>query len=219
MLENLRRLPIEVLERFLEIRDAKKCGIPLELANYILQINEAHNLHRRYRSITTCANVLRKKCVENGWKNLSIPTCKSRIFDAITFFTSDCTVTSAAWDHYYADELENLKDVALVARDLGMVYKCTIKAREFRKAASANIVDPNRQRFRYQLVTPDLTMARMGVRDSVGLLKAYEEGLQIIATREASQTDKDRLEKDLSLSLGIGKYVEYVEIKDDEGED
>lgn len=213
MLNNVRRLPAEVLERFLECRDAKKCGIQKDLANYILQINDAFILHKQYRSVTTCAEVFRRK-----WQDLSLSTCKTRIYDSISFFNSGSTVTASEWNNYFADLQMDLADACMTDHDWNGVDRAWTKARNWRLEAAKNIIDPERQRFRWQLVSPDLTSDRMGVK-GVGLLNAYKEGLEIIASRDASQADKDRLTKDLSLSLGVGDYVNFEEMLEEDEQD
>jgi hypothetical protein len=197
MIEHLQKLPVDVLERFLEVRDAKSMGIPPALADYILQVNEASNLHRRYHSITECARKLQKQYPE-----LSIATCKKRIYDAINYFNSDCTVTSEAWNLYYADQFEKLKEVNLVAHDLREARICMERARAYRIEASANIINPDRIKFKPQIVSAEMELERMGIKKK-GLLEAYRKALKIIDSRDISQNDKNRLKTEVETELGI----------------
>ncbi len=197
MIEHLQKLPPEIVERFLETRDAKRTGIAPVLADYILQVNEASNLFRRYRSVTECARRLQK-----SYPALSISTCKSRIYDSINYFNSDCTVTSDAWNLYFADQMMKLSEVNLVAHDLKEARVCFEKARAYRIAASANAINPDRVKFKPQIVSADMELQRMGIKRK-GILEAYSQGLKIINDRDVSQNDKDRLKKELSVELGI----------------
>lgn len=197
MIEHLQKLPVEVVERFLEIRDAKKTGIPQELADYILQVNEASNLHRRYQSITECAKRLQKV-----YPKISIATCKSRIYDAINYFNSDCSVTSEAWNNYFADQMMKLAEVNLVAHEMREVRVCFEKARAYRIAASANAINPDRIRFRPQIVSADMELSRMGIKKK-GLLDAYRKAVKLIENRDISLSDKERLKTELETELGI----------------
>ncbi|QIK56061.1 hypothetical protein G7051_17525 [Dysgonomonas sp. HDW5B] len=209
MLENLQRLPVEIVERFLEVRDAKKVGISPALADYILELNEASNLHRKYRSVSECANKLRIT-----YPHLSIPTCKSRIYDAINFFNSDCSVTSPAWNNYFADQMMKLADICLVAHDFGQVDRCWTKARNWRIEASANVIDPKLISFKPQIVSADITLKRMGVSSPKGILKAWEEAQTIIKSRDISQSEKDRLLDEVANELNI-ETVDYKDVNED----
>ncbi len=197
MIENLQKLPVEIVERFLETRDAKATGVPEPLAEYILQVNEATNLLRRYQSITDCAKRLQKV-----YPKLSISTCKSRIYDSINYFNSDCNVTSDAWNLYFADQMMKLFEVNLVAHNLREARICTEKARAYRIEASANAVNPDRIRFKPQIVSADMQLDRMGIKRK-GILGAYKQAVDIISQRDISQKDKDRLKSEIQMELGV----------------
>lgn len=209
MLEHLQRLPIEVVQSFLEKKDAESAGIKLALANYILQINDAYNLNRTYRNVSECARRLRLLHPELE----SLPAAKSRVYDAIEFFNANCTVTAPAWNSYYADVMKNLADVNLKALDLKEARRCFEKAREYDLAASANRIDPRRVQFKHQIVSPDVHLPRMGVTP-VGILRAWEEAKKIIVSRDISQSEQKRLMTEAGRELDTLKYTDYEEIED-----
>ena len=211
MLEHVQRLPVEVVERFLTIRDHKKIGITEALGNYILELNTASNLYRKYRSTSECARQLQKL-----YPKLSIPTCRSRICDAINFFNTDCTVTAAAWDNYFADYMMNLADVNLVAQNTSEARRCAENARKYRLAAAANIISPERIRFKPQIVSADVKLDRMMDTSAKGILAAWKEIEQIIDTREISQAEKDRLKNEAGRELDIRKYTEFEALDDED---
>ncbi len=206
MLEHLQQLPIEVVQTFLEHRDSRKAGIKEALANYIVQINDAFNLNKKYRNVSECARRLRLIHPE-----LSMPTCKSRVYDAIEFFNADCTVTANAWNSYYADIMKNLADINLVAQDLKEARRCFERAREFDLAASANRIDPRRIQFKHQIVSADLQLDRMGIQPK-GILQAYKEALDIIKNRDIPQAEKERLKGEVQRELNI-EDSDYEEIE------
>lgn len=197
MLEHLQRLPLEVVERFLDIRDAKSLGIPEKLAQYILQINEAYNLNRKYRSVSDCAVQLRRKYPE-----LTLPTAKSRVYDSINFFNIDCSVTAPAWDNYFADKMMDLADVNLVAHKFSEVRRCFELAHKYRSRASANIISPERTKFKPQIVSAEMKLERMGLKEN-GILEAWRRGKAIIENFQVPTTAKDDLINDLQRELGI----------------
>lgn len=205
MIEHLQKLPVDVVERFLQVRDSKKVGIPPALADYILEVNEASNLHRKYQSITECA-----KQLQRAYPHLSIATCKKRIYDAINYFNTDCTVTSEAWNLYFADMMMKLSEVNLVAHDMREARICFERAREYRIAASANAINPDRVKFKPQIVSAEMELERMGIKRK-GLLDAYKKAMSIIDSRDISSTDKGRLKKEVETELGISE-VDYENI-------
>ncbi len=197
MIEHLNKLSPEVVERFLEIRDAKKVGIPESLAQYILQVNEASNLNRRIHSITECAKTLQK-----SYPDLSIHTCKQRVYDAINYFNSDCTVTSEAWNIYFADQMMKLMEVNLIAHDFKEARICHERARAYRIEASSNTIDPSMKKFKPQLVSADMELERMGVKKQ-GLLGAYRKAVDIINKRDIPDSEKKRLISEVEMELNI----------------
>ena len=141
----------------------------LKLADYILQINEASSLNRKFHSISECA-----KKLHQSFPELSIHTCKSRIYDAINYLNQDCTVTSEAWYLYYADMFMKLFEVNLVGHNFREARNCLQKSCEYRIKASANAIDPDRIKFKHQIVSADMELARMGVKKQ-GILNAYKK--------------------------------------------
>ena len=207
MIEHLRKLPTELVERFLELRDAKKLGIPEKLGNYILQLNMAANLNKKIHSISECAKRLQEQFPE-----LSLSTCKSRIYDAINYLNDGCSVTSESWNLYYADMFMRLFEVNIVSHNMKEARTCLQKARDYRIIASDTAVDPDRIRFKQQIVSPDIMLDRMGVKKK-GLLDSYNKAMNIIESLEATDGEKERLAREVSKELNISD-TPYEEVAD-----
>ncbi|NDV45809.1 hypothetical protein D0T49_01930 [Paludibacter sp. 221] len=205
MIEHLQKLSPEIVERFLESREAEPLGIPPKLADYILQLNEASNLHRTNHSITECA-----KKLQQSYPELSIHTCKSRIYDAINYLNSDCTVTSEAWLLYYADMFMKMFEVNIIAHNFREARTCLQRSCEYRIKASANAIDPERIRFKPQIVSPDIELERMGVKRR-GLLEARKRAREIIIKQGFSDTENRRLFEEVDSELNI-QDTNYEEI-------
>lgn len=201
-LPQLQKLSVEVVQRFLDVRDARACGIAPALADYILQVNFASNLHKKYASITECAKKLQQE-----YSELSIHTCRQRIYDAVNYFNCDCNVTSEAWNNYFADQMMSLRDVNLVAHNFKEARLCMQEARKYRIEASSNIIDPRLKEFKPQIVSPDLEIQRMGVKGQ-GLLKAYNQAKEIIMKRDIPDSEKKRLVEEIERELNISE-AEY----------
>jgi len=197
MIEHLQKLPPETVEQFLSSRDAESLGIPKKLADYILQINEASNLNKKYHSISECAKKLKQSFPE-----LSLRTCKSRIYDAINYLNDDCTVTSEAWYLHYADMFMKLFEVNLVGHNFREARTCLQKSCEYRIKASANAIDPERIRFKHQIVSADMELDRMGVKKQ-GILGAYKKALSIIDSTDATDKEKQRMVEEVERELNI----------------
>jgi hypothetical protein len=205
MIENLRKIPPENIKIFLETRNAESLGIPSDLSSYILQINDAVTLLEENKSITSCAREL-----QNKWPELSIHTCKKRIYDAINYFNADCSVTAEAWNLYFADVMMELAKENHNACEFQEERLCYEKAREYRLAACSSSVDPERKKFKHQIVSPDVELERMFIKKN-GLLNAYKKATAIIGNIDAPDSEKKRLMDEVERELNITD-VEHEEI-------
>lgn len=197
MIEQVKKLPIGILENFLQDRSAEKYGIPPAVAEYIIQINAAQKIHKENRSISEAAIKLQKK-----YPNLAIATCRQRIYDSINFLNTSSTVTAEAWSLYFADEMMKLADLNIINRDFKEARICVEKAKEYRIEAAGSIVDPDRIKFRPQIVSPDIELDRMGIQKK-GLLAAYKKAMKIIDDRDIPETEKVRIRKEVDMELNI----------------
>lgn len=204
MLHLLQRLEPALLERYLQTRDYEKLGIPEPLAKYIEEINYAANLHKKCSSMLSCA-----KKLKDAFPHLSLSTCRSRVNDSINFFYLDCNVTADAWNMYFADQMEKLRDVALVAHNLPVALRCTQEARKYRIEAAAATVNPDETKYKQQIVSPDFLIDRMGL-DRKGLLRAHKMANSIVDSLDASDTEKKRLRDEIESEIPIDD-IDYEE--------
>jgi hypothetical protein len=197
MIEHLKKLSPETVEQFLATREPEILGIPPKLAQYILQINEASTLNKEHHSISVCARILQK-----SFPQLSFHTCKSRIYDAINYLNQNCTVTAEAWYLYYADMFMKLFEVNMVAHNFHEARTCLQKSCDYRIKASANAIDPERIRFKPQIVSADIELDRMGIQKQ-GLLGAYKKAVSIIDSLDTTDIEKQRLINEVENELNI----------------
>jgi hypothetical protein len=204
MIDNLKQLPPEKVERFLKMRTADGTEeIPAPLAKYILQIDRAFELNRKYSSISECARQLQKIYPE-----LSLSTCKNRIYDAINYFyQEEMTVTADKWNLIFADQMMQLRDVNLAAHDLREARICMERAREYRIAASQTAVNPELIKFKEQLISPDIKKERFGIGSS-SIIADYRKALKIIEDRDIPAGEKERLKSELEQALNM-EEIEY----------
>ena len=135
--------------------------------------NEASNLNKKYHSIMECAIKLHE-----SFPQLSVHTCKSRIYDAINYLNDNCSVTSDAWLLYYADMFMKLFEVCLVAHNYQEAGRCLQKSCEYRIKATANAIDPQRIKFKPQIVSPDIVLERMFIKEK-GVLTSFKQALSL----------------------------------------
>jgi hypothetical protein len=206
MIEHLKKLSPEIIEQYLATREAEPLGIPPKLAAYILQITEASTLHKRHHSISECARIL-----QQSFPELSLPTCKSRIYDAINWLYRDSSVTAESWYLYYADMFMKLFEVNLTAHNFREARTCLQKSCDYRIRASANAIDPDRIRFKPQIISPDIELERMGIKRA-GLLLSYKKALSIIDNIDATDAEKQRLVDEVERELNI-KDIPHEEVR------
>jgi len=206
MIEQLKKLSPETIEAYLDTRDDKALGIHPKLAEYILQIDSASKLHKKHRSISECA-----KHLQQLYPALSIHTCKSRIYDSINYLNDACAVTESAWYLYYADVYMKLFEVNLVGHNLKEARVCLRHSLECRIKASSGAVDPDRIRFKHQLVSPDITNERMRL-DNKALLESYRESLLIVRNLDVNDVEAKRLINELKTEYNL-EDTAYEEIK------
>lgn len=197
MIEQVKKIPVEIVEGFLNEKNAVKYGIPEEIANYILQLNSAQIIYKENRSISEAAIKLQKE-----YPKLSLSTCRQRIYDSINFLNTTSTVTAESWNLYFADEMMKLHDLNIISKDFKEARLCLEKARDFRIEAAANIIDPERIKFRPQIVSPDIEIERMGVKKQ-GLLQAYKKAMKLIDQRDIPEVEKKRLKSEVERELNI----------------
>jgi hypothetical protein len=95
-----------------------------------------------------------------------------------------------------------LFEVNLVAHNFREARTCLHKSCDYRIRASASAIDPERIRFKPQLVSAEMELERMGVRRQ-GILNAYRQALSIIDTVDASDTEKKRMIDEVEKELNI----------------
>ena len=206
MIEHLKKLSPETIEAFIETRDREALGIPPKLALYILQLNDAAILNKKHHSISECA-----KHLQTLYPELSIPTCKSRIYDSINYLNGDCSVTESAWQLYYADMYMKLFEVNLTAHNFREARTCLHHSKQCRLKASGGAVDPERIKFKPQLVSSDITLERMGI-EKKGLQESLNEAITIIEGLDINDNERERLKKEVYQEYNITD-VEHEEIE------
>ena len=122
----LRKYSIEDLQQFLQTRSSSV--IRTDMQDYILQLDTvARLMHRNRLSVRETVGQLQKE-----WPALTPAQARGIYYDALDYYYFDDTSSAKSWDLVYADQLEDLKTLAIAADKYDVAFKCIIKAHELR---------------------------------------------------------------------------------------
>ncbi len=210
MLDRVKQLSTETLDKYLETRDANAAAIPAELAEYIDWINIAANFSRDNFDRRSVAIQLQEHIEKVLGKPMSINRAQRIVDDSIALLHTDCHITAVEWNALYADRMDQLAELNKSTNNMREARRCTESALRYHVAASDNSVDPALTDFKHQLISPDVKMERMGGRElTAGEIKGMLE--------QYGLTDKEgqRILDEAMLELGIVEDVEFEEVSEE----
>ena len=125
-LTTLRKYSVDDLQQFLQTRTS--AVIRADMQEYILQLDTvARLMHRNRLSVRESIEQLRKE-----WPGLTVAQARGIYYDALDYYYFDDTSSAKSWDMIYADQLEDLKTLAIAADKYDVAFKCIVKAHELR---------------------------------------------------------------------------------------
>lgn len=125
-LTTLRKYSVDDLQQFLQTRTS--AVIRADMQEYILQLDTvARLMHRNRLSVRESIEQLRKE-----WPGLTVAQARGIYYDALDYYYFDDTSSAKSWDMVYADQLEDLKTLAIAADKYDVAFKCIVKAHELR---------------------------------------------------------------------------------------
>lgn len=132
-LEEMQLLDHKLVQEFLQ--SGQSTSIPLALQDYIRKINAVPAVvHHNGATISRCISALRRQ-----FPDMTYSQARGIYEDAMNFFYMDNTVTSDAWDNYYADELDKLARLSLAMDKPETALRAFSKAHELRTRATDRI--------------------------------------------------------------------------------
>ena len=132
-LEELQLLDHKVLQEFLST--GQSVGIPDKLQDYIRKINAIPAIvHYNGAALSKCITALRRQ-----FPDLTYSQARGIYEDAMNFFYMDNTVTSDAWDNYYADQFDKLARLSLGMNKPDAALRAFTKAHELRTRSTDRI--------------------------------------------------------------------------------
>ena len=122
----LRNLSIDDIQAFRVNKHSEV--IPVNLQQYILQLDAVARLnHTNNFSLKAAVDLL---CGE--FPGLTPAAAREVYYDALDYFYFDDRLSATTWDAVYAQQMEDLKTLAIAANKLETAYKCLVKAHEYR---------------------------------------------------------------------------------------
>ena len=122
----LRKLSIDDIQAFRVNKHSEI--IPVDLQQYILQLDAVARLnHTNNFSLKAAVDLL---CGE--FPGLTPAAAREVYYDALDYFYFDDRLSATTWDAVYAQQMEDLKTLAIAANKLETAYKCLVKAHEYR---------------------------------------------------------------------------------------
>lgn len=198
------------IQAFLATR--KSARIPQDLQTYILQLDSVNRLLHYHRiSVRGAIEQLRKE-----WPTLTVAQARGIYYDAIDYFYHDDTVSAAAWDRIYADQLDALSLLCIEAGKYSVAERCAEKAHELRTTIR------EAQDFKWQApvyyVNINVKPEDLGYKSQklADIARRYEdqEYAAMISSLETTDAEKERLMRDAGI-----KTVEYIKEEDPDHDD
>lgn len=125
-LQTLQKYRVEDIQAFLQTRQSSV--IATDMQTYILQLDTvARLMHTNCLSVRKSINQLRRE-----WPELTVSQARGIYYDALDYYYFDDSSSAKSWDMVYADQLEDLKTLAIAADKYDVALKCIIKAHELR---------------------------------------------------------------------------------------
>lgn len=193
------------IQAFLATRQS--ATIPQALQDYILQLDTVNRLlHYNRLSVRKGIDQLRKE-----WPTLTVAQARGIYYDAIDYFYHDDTASAAGWDRIYADQLDDLKLLAIEAGKYNTAMQCMLKAHELRTTVR------EAQDFKWQApvyyVNINVRPEDLGYKSQklADIARRYEdqEYAAMINSLETTDAEKERLLRDAGI-----KTVEYKKTED-----
>lgn len=193
------------IQMFLATRQS--ATIPQDLQTYILQLDTVNRLlHYNRLSVRKGIDQLRKE-----WPTLTVAQARGIYYDAIDYFYHDDSASAAGWDRVYADQLDDLKLLAIEAGKYNTALQCALKAHELRTTVRES------QDFKWQApvyyVNINVRPEDLGYKTQklADIARRYEdqEYAAMINSLETTEAEKERLMRDAGI-----RNVQYTKVED-----
>ncbi|TAJ13049.1 hypothetical protein DMA11_10310 [Marinilabiliaceae bacterium JC017] len=135
-LARLETLHPDIIDSFLV--SGQSDAIPVELQQFILQIQWAAEIKEYEGNITRAAKKLRERTWAVQQIRLNINTAKARVYAAMAYFDVDDNIPQKIWDRDAANKFEDLAKLAIAQDKLNEAGRFFDRANELRRRANNN---------------------------------------------------------------------------------
>ncbi len=136
-LAKIEALHPDIIDNFLQNGTSE--AIPIELQQYIMQLQWSIEIKEYESNITRAAKKLRERVWASQKIRLNINTSKARIYNAMAYFDVDDHIPQKIWDRDAANKFESLAKLAIAQDKLNEAGRFIDRANELRRRA--NTVD------------------------------------------------------------------------------
>lgn len=204
LLERLEKIHPDILKDFR--RNKKSSAIPPDIQEYIQVIDRVMELYNAEHNIIRAAKRLAAE-----YPDMSLNTCRDRVYDAINYFHINNNVKEEGWCNFYAEYFEHLARIAEHEKNITEARRCAVMAAEYRIRASKINIDPEKLRPRDQVLMPDISPERLGLKQ-YNMKKLWADSESIIESiPELDSRQRSQLKKEAREVLGI-QDAEYEEV-------
>ena len=197
ILKKLDEIPLEIITAFRKTGNSEM--LSKKTQEYIIRLDKAAEVQHFEPNITRAAKTLRTypECC-----TLSFSECRDLIYDAINYFHINSTVKNEAWDNYYADRLEDLFLVAIKSKNITEARRCLERAHNWRTNRDENAINPEDLKVKDQLISPDITAARLHIEE-FNLHNLWREGKNMINKFDISDKEKSKILTEFSNTIDV----------------
>lgn len=211
-LETISKLHPDVITDFLNTGVSK--GIPEETQAFLRQIQWAIEIYngtgimqdREQRNLNRAARLLQQRILAIDGKKLDISTCKQRIYAALTYFNVENKVAIKVWYNDFANKFEDLKQIAILVKDVKTAKACLELALKYRVASSQAEEDES-QLGPIFILSPNMTPEMLGFKSESmkKIAKHHNDGFysSFIMNLDIDPKDKKRLLSDAAVEAEI----------------
>ncbi len=199
-LERIDKLHPDVVHHFLQTGESK--GIPEEIQLFLKQLQYAAEIYQFERNISRAAKKLRSRILLHQKIDLSVRTCKARVYASLDYFNIDNNIAVKVWKNDYADKYEDLAKLCVAADDYKSAGKWLQEAERCRiEASEAAALEANWAPV--FVISPEITPEEMGFtkKSLKEIAKKHNEGfyINLIDSLPIEKAEKQRLFADADI--------------------
>jgi hypothetical protein len=208
MFKSFEELHPEAIRQILEGKNPE--AVSADVLQYVYELDTAAKYFKG--SVTGAAGHLKEK-----YPHLSFRTARERVYDAIRYLhAGEKGLPAKHWYSYYADRYEELAAVySRSPQTVRHAKACFDAALECRLKVSETGLPEEFMKIRMQLVSPDVPVERLSIRE-FNLKTAFSEGLKLIDSFDISEPDRKRIIGEFGTELGVEDAETVKEVEDAE---